>query len=125
MPLHVAADERLDGGRHGQREQRAHGPDQGDPDDDRAERHGRLQLHRALGQRRRQEVVLDLLVDHREADDDQRLARAHRQRDEGGQGRTDVRANGRDELPDDADEEPERDGIRDAGDGEDHRMSRS
>ena len=93
--------------------ERQHAPDRtehGGPREGRAERDGRVQIHRASGDARREEVVLDLLVQDDEDQDDQAFGGESMNCTNTGKRAGDVRADDRKELADQTD--PQRHGHR-------------
>ena len=106
--------QRLHHRRAGEGEDRAGRSEQRGAAERRPERDRRVQLHRAGGDLRREEVVLDLLVDDDEPEHDRRLERGVEERDQHRQDARDVRADDGKELADQADPQRERYRRRDA-----------
>jgi hypothetical protein len=105
-------------GRRREREHRTHRPDEGGAGDHRPERDCRMQLHGVGGDARREQVVLDLLIqdDERQRPDD--VDGIVERRDDDRERACDIGADDGNELRDDPDPERERDGVGNTDDRE-------
>src|SRR5690554_3085170 len=114
MAVDSGRDHRLDDGGDRQGEDHPGGTHQRPPDDDRADRDGRVDRHGLRRDFGGDDEVLELLVRDQPHQDPHRLPEVVGQGDEHGEGRTHVGADYGEELAEDPDPDPHRQGVVDA-----------